>query len=200
MNSYCWSKGELIQPPVLILLCSMFLMSSYDQAASMAVALLLLRLVLGLYMAAHGAQKLFGWFGGYGLDATGQFFTQIGYRQGKVFAFLASVTEVVSGVLVTLGLLGPVGPAMMVAVMIVAAVTVHWKGGMFSANNGIELNVLFAVGAVLLGLIGYGRYSLDAMFGVDLHVTPRLALATLGFGVVGGVINLLIRRPPSAAS
>jgi putative oxidoreductase len=175
-------------------------MSTYDQPATVAIGLLVLRLALGLYMAAHGAQKLFGWFGGYGLGPTGQFFTQLGYRQGKLFAFLASATEVVSGLLVALGLLGPIGPALMVAVMIVAAVTVHWKGGLFSANNGVEINVLFAASAVLLALVGYGRFSLDAVLGVDLYFTPAIALGTLGVGALGGIANLLIRRPPTAAS
>ncbi|HEY0928934.1 MAG TPA: DoxX family protein [Gemmatimonas sp.] len=175
-------------------------MSTYDQPATVALGLLTLRLVLGLYMAAHGAQKLFGWFGGYGLGPTGQFFTQLGYRQGKFFAFLAAFTEVVSGLLVAVGLLGPVGPALMVSVMIVAAVTVHWKGGLFSANNGIEVNMLFAAGAVLLALVGYGRYALDAVLGVDLYFTPAIVLGALAVGALGGIANLLIRRPPAAAN
>ena len=83
--------------------------------------LLVLRLVLGLYMAAHGAQKLFGWFGGYGLTGTGEFMVQLGFRPGRLFAGVAASTEVASGLLVALGLLGPVGPALMISVMIVAA-------------------------------------------------------------------------------
>jgi len=185
-----WSVPSALRTP----------MSTYDQPATVALGLLVLRLVLGLYMAAHGAQKLFGWFGGYGLGPTGQFFTQLGYRQGKLFAFLAAFTEVVSGLLVAVGLLGPVGPALMIAVMIVAAVTVHWKGGLFSANNGIEINVLFAASAVLLGLVGYGRFALDALLGVDLYFTPTIALAALGVGALGGIANLLIRRPPTATN
>ena len=92
-----------------------------------AFGLLVARLVIGLLMAAHGTQKLFGWFGGYGLNTTGEFFVQLGFERGRAFAALASVAEVASGLLVTLGFLGPVGPALMISVMLVAAISVHWK-------------------------------------------------------------------------
>src|SRR5215218_10580670 len=93
----------------------------------LGLGLLVGRLVLGLLMAAHGSQKLFGWFGGYGLNATGEFFVQLGFRPGRLFALAASVGEVASGLLVALGVLGPIGPALMLSVMIVAAVSVHWQ-------------------------------------------------------------------------
>src|SRR5215469_50585 len=83
------------------------------------VGLLVLRVVLGLYVAAHGAQKLFGWFEGRELSATAGLFEQIGFRPGHVFATAAG-TEMLSGLLVTLGLFGPIGPALLMAVMIVA--------------------------------------------------------------------------------
>src|SRR3954466_4784301 len=89
--------------------------------------LLIARLVLGLIMAAHGTQKLFGWFGGYGLNATSEFFVQPGLAPGRLCAFAASAGERASGLLVALGFLGPIGPALMIAVMIVAAVSVHWE-------------------------------------------------------------------------
>src|SRR5215203_7448847 len=92
-----------------------------------SAGLLALRLVLGLAMAAHGSQKLFGWFGGHGLAGTGGFFEMLGFKPGRAFAFAAGATEVLSGLLVAAGFLGPVGPALMLSVMIVAAVTVHWK-------------------------------------------------------------------------
>ena len=93
------------------------------------IGLLIARLVLGPLMAAHGTQKLFGWFGGYGLHTTGEFFVQLGFSRGRAFATAASVGEVVSGLLVTLGFLGPVGPALMIAIMLVAAISVHWEHG-----------------------------------------------------------------------
>jgi putative oxidoreductase len=156
--------------------------------------LLILRLALGLYMAAHGAQKLFGWFGGHGLNATGEFMVQLGFRQGRTFATLASVTEVASGLLVALGFLGAVGPALMISVMIVAAVTVHLKNGAFSQNGGVELPVLYAIGALALGLTGFGRFSLDAILGLTPLWSPGLAYAALAAGFVGGLAPLAARR------
>src|SRR5947199_6017965 len=110
----------------------------------MDAGLLVARTVFGLVMAAHGSQKLFGWFGGYGLAGTGGFFEQLGFRPGRLFAALASVSELVAGLLIALGFLGPVGPALLLSVMIVAAVTVHCGKGFFATSNGIELTVLYA--------------------------------------------------------
>src|SRR3982750_2666778 len=109
----------------------------------MDAGLLLARMVLGLLMAAHGAQKAFGWFGGYGLAGTAGFMESLGFRPGRFFAATASGTEIVGGLLLALGLLGPLGPALIVSVMIVAAVTVHWANGVFSQSNGIELPLLY---------------------------------------------------------
>ena len=92
----------------------------------MDAGLLVARLVFGLLMAAHGAQKLFGWFGGYGLGAVAGFFDQLGFRPGRLFAPLAALGEFAGGLFIALGLFGPVGPALTLAVMIVAALTVHW--------------------------------------------------------------------------
>ena len=172
-------------------------MTSFDllQPATVGAGLLVLRLVLGLYMAAHGAQKLFGWFGGYGLDATGEFMAQLGYRPGRAFAALAAMTEVLSGLLVASGFLGPIGPALMISVMIVAVGTVHWKSGLFAANNGIEVPLLYATGAAALALTGPGVYSLDALLGLQSLVSPLYAWTALSVGVVGGIMNLVIRHP-----
>ena len=92
----------------------------------MDAGLILARLVIGPLMAAHGAQKLFGWFGGYGLTGTGGFFESLGFRPGRLFAATAGAAEMAGGVLVALGLLGPIGPALVVSVMVVAALSVHW--------------------------------------------------------------------------
>jgi putative oxidoreductase len=116
--------------------------------------ILALRLVLGLLMAAHGAQKLFGWFGGHGLAGTGGFFESLGFRPGRLFASAAGISEFGGGLLVTLGLFGPVGPALMLSVMIVAAVSVHAPNGLFAMSNGIEVPLLCGVGALALALAG----------------------------------------------
>jgi len=153
--------------------------------------------VLGSLMAAHGTQKLFGWFGGYGLAGTAGFFEGLGFRPGRVFATVASASEVAGGLLLALGLLGPVGPALMLAVMIVAMISVHWPNGLFAATNGVEVPLLYATGAVALALTGPGRYSLDGLFGLAQLWTPGLSVLVLGAGAAGGLANLVIRRAPA---
>lgn len=163
-----------------------------------SAGLLVGRLMLGLAMVAHGSQKLFGWFGGYGLAGTGGFLEQLGFRPGRAYAAAAAGTEVASGLLVALGLLGPVGPALMLSVMVVAAITVHWKGGFFAQTNGIELPMLYAAGAIGLALAGPGRFSLDVVLGLQWLWAPRIAAAALIVGVAAAIANLLARRPAAA--
>lgn len=165
----------------------------------MYTALLLARVVIGLLMAAHGAQKLFGWFGGYGLAKTGGFFEQLGFHPGKTFAAAASVAELTGGLLVALGLLGPVGPALIVSVMIVAALTVHWSHGLFASDNGIEVPLLYVTAALSFVLMGYGPYSLDAWLGIADRWTPAASATVVGAGVLGGLANVAIRRRPTTA-
>ena len=158
----------------------------------MDAGLLLARLVFGLVMAAHGSQKLFGWFGGYGLAGTGGFFESLGFRPGRLFAAAAGGTEVVAGLLVAAGLLGPLGPAMIVSVMIVAVAAVHWSNGLFAQNNGFELPLLNGVAAAAIALIGNGAYSLDALLG--LTWPAEVVWIALGLGILGGFANLAIRK------
>jgi len=160
----------------------------------MDTGLVLLRLVIGPLMAAHGAQKLFGWFGGYGLTGTGGFFEGLGFRPGRLFAAAASVAEITSGVLVTFGLLGPVGPALMISVMLVAALSVHWPQ-VFAQNNGIEVPLLYGAAAAAVALTGFGAYSLDNALGLASIWTPSLTWGVLALGVIGGFVNVGLRRP-----
>jgi len=164
----------------------------------MNLGFLIARLVLGLLMAGHGAQKLFGWFGGYGLEAVTGYFEKLGFRPGRPFAVAAALSEIVSGLLVALGFLGPIGPAIMLSVMIVAAVSVHWGHGVFAGTNGIEVPLLYAAGAAALGLTGPGRYSIDALLGLTASWTPLVTWTVLAIGVAGGVANLAVRRPVEA--
>ena len=162
------------------------------------LAFLIARVLIGLLMAAHGAQKLFGWFGGHGLKGTGVFFGQLGFHPGRLFATAAALGEFSSGLLITLGLFGPIGPALLIAVMVVAAITVHWRNGLFAITNGIELPLLYSIAALRFALTGPGRYSLDSAFGFRWAWTPSVIWIALAAGVVGGLLNLALRRPPAS--
>jgi putative oxidoreductase len=165
----------------------------------MNTSLLILRLVLGTAMAAHGAQKLFGWFGGYGLKGTGGFFESIGFRPGARFALAAGLTETSSGVLLAMGLLGPIGPALLLSVMLVAILTVHKGHGFFAMTNGIELPVLYITGALAVAFAGPGEYSLDHLIGLDTMIHPVMTWIALAVGVAGAFANLAARTAPAVA-
>jgi len=171
-------------------------MSEYGVDLGMlSIGLLIARIVIGLIMAAHGAQKLFGWFGGYGLSKTGEFFVGLGFRPGKTFAAAASLTEVSSGLLVAFGFLGPIGPALMISVMIVAMMTVHRGHGLFATTGGHEVPLLYATVALGLALTGYGQYSLDALLGIGRWTTVATWIV-LGAGVLAAFANLALRHRP----
>src|SRR5882672_9868046 len=114
----------------------------------MSIGLLILRLVVGLALAAHGAQKLFGWFGGYGIAGTGQFLEQLGFRPGRLQAAQAGIAETVGGLFLAAGFLTPAAAAALVAVMVVAAVSVHIKKGFFAQSGGYEYTLVLG-GAAL---------------------------------------------------
>jgi putative oxidoreductase len=166
----------------------------------MDAGLLILRLVAGGVMAGHGAQKLFGWFGGYGLAGTGGFFERLGFSPGRAFAAAAGLSETAGGVLLALGFLGPAGPAAVLSVMIVAAVSVHWANGLFVSTNGIEVPLLYAAIATALALAGPGAYSLDAWLGLTSLWTAPVTWAALVLSIVASSVNLALRRPQLAAS
>lgn len=157
------------------------------------------RVLIGLLIASHGVQKLFGWFGGHGLRGTGEFFGQLGFRPGRLFATAAGTSELTGGLLIALGLFGPLGPAIVLGVMVVAAISVHWRNGLFAATNGIELPLLYSIAAVRFALTGPGRYSFDAVLGLNWAWSPTLIGIALVAGIVGGLINLSLRRPPASS-
>jgi len=163
----------------------------------MDAALLIVRLLIGLGLAAHGAQKLFGWFGGYGLAGTGGYFEGLGFKPGKLFAGAAGLGEMTGGLLVALGLFGALGPAIVLAVMLVAVLTVHVKNGFFTANNGWELPALYIGGAFALPFVGFGAYSLDRALGLTLFTAPQIVWIFYAAAVVAALLNLAARRAPA---
>jgi len=158
------------------------------------LALLIVRVVIGLGFAAHGAQKLFGWFGGYGLAGTGGFFESIGFRPGQLFAAAAGFSEFAGGLLIALGLFGPIGPMFVIAVMTTAILSVHISKGFFITNGGYELNLAYIGLAILFALGGYGAYSLDSALGLGGIWTPALAWGIVILGFLGGLANMAARR------
>jgi putative oxidoreductase len=151
----------------------------------MELALLGLRLVVGLGFAAHGAQKLFGSFGGHGLEGTAGFFEQIGLRPGALHARAAGTTEFLGGLLIAFGLVTPFAAAALIAVMIAAVLTVHVKNGFFNADQGYEYNLTLIAVLFVLAAIGAGEWSLDYALDLELASTGW-ALGALGVGLLGG--------------
>jgi putative oxidoreductase len=151
----------------------------------MDLALLALRLVVGLLLAGHGAQKLFGVFGGGGLEQTAGMFDRIGLRPGSLNARIAGTAEFMGGLLLALGLFTPFAAAAAIAVMTAAVISVHAPNGIWNTNKGYEYNLVLATVAFALAGIGSGAWSLDSAFGFDLHGTGW-ALAALAAGLLGG--------------
>lgn len=163
----------------------------------MEVGLLLLRLAVGLSLAAHGTQKMFGWFGGPGLNATGQFFTVLGFPPGRRHALMAALGETVGGVLLAVGLATPAAAAIVISLMLVAIVTVHLSKGFFAQNGGYEYPFVLAIAAMALAFTGPGSLSLDAMVGFE-RSGALWGIAALLAGLVGGGTALLEWRKAPA--
>lgn len=150
----------------------------------MKVGRLFLRTIIGGVFVSHGAQKLFGWFGGHGLEATSQGFESMGMRPGRVHATAASVTEVASGTLALLGLATPLAASGITATMLTAINRVHKKNGFFNTSGGYEFNLVLIGAALALAEAGPGDPSLDSALGMDMHGSGW-ALAALAAGAAG---------------
>ncbi len=125
--------------------------------------LLIIRVLLGLTFAAHGTQKLFGWFGGHGIEGTGGFFESIGIKPGKRMAFFAGAGELVGGLLFAIGFLTPLAAIIIILTMLVAIIKVHIKNGYWAGNNGYEYNALIIIAAAGVAFIGAGVFSIDEL-------------------------------------
>ncbi|MCY0947372.1 DoxX family membrane protein [Streptomyces antarcticus] len=153
--------------------------------------LLLLRLVVGLTMAGHGVMKLFGWYGGPGLTATGKGFTMAGYPAGDAMAVIAGLSETLGGLGLALGLLTPLAGAALTGIFINI---LDLRGfGAYFPPKGVELEVVLFAAVVALTLTGPGRFAVDHYLPVLRESRPRYSLLALMLGVVVGFIVLIIR-------
>lgn len=164
-------------------------------------ALLLARSVLGASIAAHGAQKLFGWFGGPGPEKAEKMFGSLGFQPASTMARVASITELTAGTMIATGAGGPIGSMLLVSVMTVAAGSVHFKNGYFQTNQGFELNTMYALVALLLAVENHGRYSVDEATGMREKMRPWFGWLAVAAGL-GSAAFILSRReaPPTEAT
>lgn len=135
---------------------------------TMSIALLILRLGVGLTLTGHGLQKLFGWFGGAGPTRLKQSLEKQGFKPVWPWIVLAIVGEVGGGLSVALGFLTPLGAAGILGAMGMATFKTHWKNGFWLNKGGYEYSLMLLIVSIALGLIGPGSYSLDMLFGINL--------------------------------
>jgi putative oxidoreductase len=164
----------------------------------MDFGLMLLRVTVGLTMSAHGGQKLFGWFNGPGLEGTARGMEALGFHPGKRHATMAGLTELGGGLMLALGLVTPLGAALVASVMLVAAFAAHVKQGFFITSGGYEYNLVLGVAALALAFVGPGAFSVDALLGLPLGGFTWGALA-LVVAVLGAAFQLVQRHTAPAA-
>ncbi len=158
------------------------------------VGLLLLRVVLGLYLAGHGAQKLFGWFEGPGLEKMSGAMVRMRLRPAPFWAWMAGLSEFAGGVLTVVGLLDPLGPLAIAAALIMANIVAHQGKGFWAAKGGRELPLTNLAAALALALAGPGSLSLDRVLGTVLP-EPITVVAGSGLVLLGVLVALLGRSP-----
>lgn len=157
----------------------------------MEVGLLVLRVVVGALFFGHGAQKLFGWFGGHGPAGTAGFFESLGMKPGRTMAYAAGAAELVGGLLLALGLFVPAAAAGLIAVMLVAIWTVHRDKGVWISDGGYEYNLVLIAVAFAVTAIGAGKWSLDAAWNIDADGVGW-ALAALAAGLLGAWVAIVV--------
>lgn len=163
-----------------------------------SLGLLILRLVGGLTIAAHGAQKLFGWFDGPGFTKLSQGFEKQGFKPARLWVIFVILGEFGGGLSVALGFLAPLGAAGMFGAMFMAIFKSHWKNGFFNGKRGLEFPLQLLTIGTVVGLIGPGSYSLDTLFGIALPEITWFSILTIAALVVD-IIGLVISHPAAVA-
>lgn len=164
---------------------------------SVSVGLLILRVVAGLTIAAHGAQKAFGWFGGAGISKTAAGFDGQGLKPAWLWAAFVVLGELGGGLSLAFGFLTPLGAAGVVGAMVMAIVKAHWRNGFFNGKRGIEFPLQLLGAAVALGVAGPGAYSLDALWNIHLPLAVFLVLAAVAVLVDVVGLTLTSRATPA---
>src|ERR1700680_2978892 len=158
------------------------------------LGLLILRVVVGLTVAAHGAQKLFGWWGGPGIAGWTQSVTRLRIRPAAPWAWIAALSEFGGGLLFALGLLSPLGSLGIAGAMLVAIATVHWANGFWNGKGGCEFNLTLLAAVAALALTGPVTYSLDQVLGIHLPEPMTLLVGTAAL-LIGVGVTLGTRAP-----
>jgi putative oxidoreductase len=148
------------------------------------IGLLVLRLAVGLTMAAHGSQKVLGWFGGPGLKGQTEMVRRMGMAPARFWAWVSALAELGGGLLFALGLLTPAAAAAVTSAMLMAIAKVHWRNGFWNGQRGFEFNLTLISVAVAVGLTGPGRFAVDAWL-PSAWSTPQAFLVCLIIGVLG---------------
>jgi putative oxidoreductase len=162
-----------------------------------ALGLLLLRLIVGLTLAAHGAQKVFGWWGGSGIPGWTQAMTRLRIRPAAPWAWISALAELVGGLMLALGFLSPMGNLAIAGAMLVAIATVHFAKGFWNTKGGFEFNLTILAAVFALALTGPGVYSLDHAMRINLPEPATLLVGTVAM-IVGVTVTLATRAPKPA--
>lgn len=163
-----------------------------------AAGLLVLRLVVGLTLAAHGAQKLFGWFGGPGINGWAGAMVRMRIRPARPWAWASALAELLGGIGLALGFLNPLPSFAIAGAMLVAIALVHWPKGFFNTKGGFEFNLTILGAVAAVALIGPGQVSLDAVLGI--HLPEPLTLLVMTVLTLLGVGSALLGRAPAPAA
>jgi putative oxidoreductase len=156
------------------------------------LGLLVLRLVVGLTMSAHGAQKAFGWWKGSGWAGWKAVMVRMGFRPATMWGVIAIAAELVGGLLLAIGFLTPLAAMALLGQSVVIIIKAHWSRGFWGRDGGYEFPLSLAAGVVAIVGTGAGAVSLDALMGLSWPVEVRIALAALGG--VGGLAAIAITR------
>ena len=165
----------------------------------MDLGLLLLRLVVGGVMAAHGAQKLFGWFGGYGIQGTGGWLESLGFKPGRRQALIVGCAEFGAGILLALGLFTPFAAAAIIGVMVVAIAAVHRANGFFNTAGGYEFNLVLIAAATAIAFAGAGAASFDNALGLGFFEGAFWGFVAVVLGSLTGAVVASTRDQEPAA-